>query len=51
MKKEPLTEEKLNLIPHDVLASMYVKLDTSFNTLLDQNQKLIEKLKLAMETE
>lgn len=44
MKKEPLTEEKLNLIPHDVLASMYVKLDTSFNTLLDQNQKLIDKV-------
>lgn len=49
-KKEPLTEEKVNQIPHDVLASMYVKLDTSFNTLLEQNQQLIEKVSSLEET-
>ena len=44
MKKEHLTEEKVNMIPHDVLSSMYVQLDRSFQTLIKQNDELIIRI-------
>lgn len=44
MKKEQLTEEKVNMIPHDVLVSMYVQLDKSFQIIIGQNEELIARV-------
>ncbi len=44
MKKERLTAEKLNEIPHDILVSMHLQLMDSFDVVISQNDELIKKV-------
>lgn len=44
MKKERLTAEKLNEIPHDILVTMHLQLMDSFDVVIGQNDELIKKV-------
>lgn len=44
MKNKPLTPEQLNQIPHDVIVSMYLQQVDAYQTLLRQNEELLQRI-------
>ena len=44
MKNKPLTPEQLNQIPHDAIISMYLQQADAYQTLLRQNEKLLQRI-------
>ena len=44
MKNKPLTPEQLNQIPHEVIVSMYLQQADAFQTLLRQNEELLQRI-------